>query len=182
MSARAGIGVLGVVAIAAGVALIGNAAADEVARPGCDDQFAMPPLPAGWTVQLDCDTGPPVSGLADPASKQITVWPRKGASHDDVLVTLWHEAGHAWDHAHMTASERLAVKGWRGHGEDEPWHYPWDGRRVDHDEWAATPAEDFARVFVACLRPDLPVPSDLTPPDERVCALAAGLVEREGTP
>lgn len=174
--------VVAVAAIAVGGGLIGNAAAGEAARPGCDDTYSMPPLPAGWTLELDCDSDSPVHGLADLTEKRITVWPRKYTNREAVERAGWHEAGHAWDDAYLNASERLTFRGWRGHSDDTPWWYQWDGVDVDHDQWADAPAEDLARVFVACLRPDLPTPGDLTPPDERVCALVAGLVGREGTP
>lgn len=170
--------VLAVAAIAAGATLMGAAAN---ARPDCPGDHDTPPLPAGWTIEVDCGDST-VAGIADLETRQITVWPAANTNNAAVARTRWHEAGHALEHEYMTASERLTFKGWRGHADDEPWHYEWDGVHVDHDEWADAPAEDFARVFVVCLRPDLPVPGDLTPPDERVCALVAGLVEREGTP
>jgi hypothetical protein len=75
-------------------------------------------VPSGWKVKLGSGNGP--LGMADSGTKTITLWPRDHQSDNDLLFTLYHEVGHAYDFDRLNSSKRGQWANARGYSPD-PW-------------------------------------------------------------
>lgn len=96
----------------------------------------------GWDITFEPYTGG-LLGLADPVTRQITVYVKPGSTVQQLRVVLAHEIGHALDDRHP--EQRARYRALRGIPADTPW-YP-----CDRCEDFASPAGDFAEVFAAWL-------------------------------
>lgn len=106
------------------------------------DTLGYPWQELGWDIRFEPYTGG-LLGLADPATRQITVYVKARSTVQQLRVVLAHEIGHALDVRHPEQRDRYRAV--RGIPADTPW-YPCD-RCEDYD----TPAGDFAEVFAAWL-------------------------------
>jgi hypothetical protein len=117
--------------------------ADDVQH--ASSRRSTPGLPwqeLGWDIRFVPYTGG-LLGLADPATRQITVYVKARSTVQQLRVVLAHEIGHALDDRHP--EQRARYRATRGIPADTPW-FPCD-RCEDYD----SPAGDFAEVFAAWL-------------------------------
>lgn len=108
------------------------------------DSLGYPWQELGYDIRFVPYTGG-LLGLADPATRTITVFVKPTSSVQALRVVLAHEIGHALDNRTGSAEQRARYRELRGIPADLPW-YPCD-RCDDFD----SPAGDFAEVFAAWL-------------------------------
>ena len=98
-----------------------------------------------WTVEIGgalSGTG----GTADATDRTVTIYRNRGREVDDFVRTIVHEFGHVADATWLTDEQRAEFAMLRGFGPDVPWEGN-GGHRLD--DWAVSPAEDFAEVMAA---------------------------------
>ena len=106
------------------------------------DTLGYPWQELGWDIRFEPYSGG-LLGLADPATRQITVYVKERSTVQQLRVVLAHEIGHALDVRHP--EQRARYRAVRGIPADLPW-FPC-ARCEDYD----SPAGDFAEVFAAWL-------------------------------
>lgn len=103
-------------------------------------------LPAGWTTA--CGSGRSgIIGLADPATRTISLYPRSSTAQDFLVRVATHELGHAWDFAVLTHADHqtwMAARGGSG-----SWQSCSAGRCSDMNMWAGDWAEAFAELLTS---------------------------------
>lgn len=96
----------------------------------------------GWDIRFEPYTGG-LLGLADPATRQITIFVKSRSTVQELRVVLAHEIAHALDDRYP--EQRARYRALRGIPADTAW-FPCGGC-----EDFASPAGDFAEVFAAWL-------------------------------
>lgn len=102
-------------------------------------------LPEWQVVIAGPSTG--AGGHFSPGKRTIAISGTSGRTVDEFVTTILHEVGHAIDHDYVTVDERAQFRSLRGIDPALKWQP--DGLAPDQ-RWAS-PAEDFAEVFVAWL-------------------------------
>jgi hypothetical protein len=98
-----------------------------------------------WTFEIPgllAGTG----GSVDDETKTVNVYRNRGRTVDDFVRTIFHEYGHVADAEWLDDDRRAEFTALRGFAPGTLWH-PDRGHRLD--DWAASPAEDFAEVIAA---------------------------------
>lgn len=99
-------------------------------------------LPEWRVVVGGVSTG--AGGHYQPANKTILIHGTSGRTIDDFVATILHEVGHALEYERLTDNERAAYQAMRG---IDP-QLAWSPAELAPDERWASPAEDFADMFV----------------------------------
>jgi hypothetical protein len=99
----------------------------------------------GWTIEIGgalSGTG----GTADATDRTVTVYRNRGREVDDFVRTIVHEFGHVADATWLTDDQRAEFALLRGFDPEVAWEGN-GGHRIE--DWAVSPAEDFAEVVSA---------------------------------